>query len=444
MHDPTILFGCETEFAILDGWAQSRAICIHCRAVAGRPALHDLDGLGVFLGNGARVYIDHGRHNEYCTPECTDPLELLACELAGRRIMAAAAAEAGLRLLLTNHDPGRAATWGTHENYCCRAPLPHDLGLRLDTHLVTRVLFAGAGGIDPGCPRVRPVFSPRACLLAARRARQDQLARALVYDKPRHHGAGWRLHVMAGESLLSQFAGYLKVATTALVVALLDCGIAVGPGPFAGPPLVVLRRLNRDLGLEQRFRMADGRRLTGLEVQRCMLDSVAGRLGMLPGWAPGVVGLWAEALEDAAAGGAAGARPRLDWAVYQLGLAQLAGEFGGWDVAGLRAAACELHLRLRVLGAGSWFDELDAAGALGHRLPQLSEAAVVRAVDEAPPGRARLRAGLVREFGCHGPDHRVAAGLRLGWDVLHGVQQVLRIPDEAEPGWRGNWQREGG
>jgi len=35
------------------------------------------------LGNGGRLYVDHGKHPEYCTPECLNPLEIVLHDKAG-------------------------------------------------------------------------------------------------------------------------------------------------------------------------------------------------------------------------------------------------------------------------------------------------------------------------------------------------------------------------
>jgi proteasome accessory factor A len=41
----------------------------------------------VFLGNGARLYLDVGSHPEYATPECDSILDLVTHDKAGERIL---------------------------------------------------------------------------------------------------------------------------------------------------------------------------------------------------------------------------------------------------------------------------------------------------------------------------------------------------------------------
>jgi len=247
--------------------------------------------------------------------------------------------------------------------------------------------------------------------------------------------------VMAGESLLSHLSGYLMFATTAMVASLLDRGVAVGPGLFSDPPLVVLRQLNRDLGIARRFRMDDARNLTALDIQWRLLEDVAGHYSMLPGWAPRAVELWAATLSELEAPSESAA-PRLDWTIYQSALCRLAVEFGvdpdamslhghpqsarrktngrsgpKSALAELRAAACELHLRLRILGEGSLFEQLEHSGAIRHRLPEVDGKKIRRMEHAAPPGRARRRARFIRKHGRCGIESREGEeDLRVSWD----------------------------
>jgi proteasome accessory factor A len=226
---------------------------------------------GAFLANGARVYVDQGKQNEYSTPETSSPSELVACELAGRRLMAQCARAAGVSLLCSNVDPETGATWGTHENYECSWSARELASEWLYPHLVTRIIYAGAGGVDPAHPGARLVLSPRASLIRASFSCQGLPLKTLVFAKPESYCEGFRLHVFCGESLLCHSASYLKVATTALVARCLAQGLQVGPGRLGVAPVQALRRVNRDVSLSCALPLADGRRMTALEIQACYL-----------------------------------------------------------------------------------------------------------------------------------------------------------------------------
>jgi hypothetical protein len=196
-----MLMGSETEFGILGGWTHTAASAIQQRVEASfthLPATKE----GVFLANGGRAYVDLECHNEYGTPEVEDPLSLVRHELAGRALMRAAAAADGHVLVCSNVDYLSLHSWGTHENYECRKPLDAAASAAMQSHLATRIVFSGAGGPHPVSPGMRFVLSPRAAITRARRGTQGTTIKAMLYRKPEHHGAGHRLHVFCGKSLL--------------------------------------------------------------------------------------------------------------------------------------------------------------------------------------------------------------------------------------------------
>ena len=47
----------------------------------------DRNNTGVFLSNGGNYYLDAGLHLEYCSPEVTNPRDLVLYEKAGERIL---------------------------------------------------------------------------------------------------------------------------------------------------------------------------------------------------------------------------------------------------------------------------------------------------------------------------------------------------------------------
>lgn len=88
-----LLFGAETEYAVAwrgikKGQPPEQA-AIELLRLAGERLTHlpAMNSSGIFLANGARFYVDCGTHPEYCTPECTDPWELVRQVEAGHRIL---------------------------------------------------------------------------------------------------------------------------------------------------------------------------------------------------------------------------------------------------------------------------------------------------------------------------------------------------------------------
>jgi proteasome accessory factor A len=452
-----MMMGTETEYGILGGWSLAKARTIQEAVLRAHPSLPSVKE-GEYLDNGGRAYVDLSTHNEFATPETHDPAELVIHELAGRQLMAAAAAQNELALICSNLDPSTGHTWGTHENYEYRREFARNDFLELSTHLVSRIIFTGAGGLDPTHPGVHVILSPRVSRIRSVISQQGVVRKSLIFVKPEDYCQHRRLHVFCGESLLCHTASYLKYASTALVAYCLQEGIKVGPGQFAESPIHVLRKMNRDISLGVRFLMRDGRRLTALEIQQEILRDVAQHIDLLPEWAPSALQHWRNILNELSCGHPSLAG-KLDWLVFLKLFNILAAEhnFTLPDIrrlnqivigknrpkrltpvwkrfATFRAAANELFVRLHVVGKESLFNQIEQRGWLNHRLPEITEAAIARALHEPPPGRAANRSRLVKQF----------AGqpqFWLSWDKIHHARsQVFAIPEN--PDWDGQviWQ----
>jgi len=88
------LFGVETEYAIAGmnghGIVDRGAILQQLMDLAHHQLIHlpDLYSGGMFLQNGARLYIDCGMHPEMTTPECANPWDIARYIQAGERMLA--------------------------------------------------------------------------------------------------------------------------------------------------------------------------------------------------------------------------------------------------------------------------------------------------------------------------------------------------------------------
>jgi tetratricopeptide (TPR) repeat protein len=372
--------------------------------------------------------------------------------------MSEAAKRAGCSLLCSNVDPATGSTWGTHENYQCVRKNHAFMSDQLYPHLVTRIIYAGAGGLDQDFAGVRLLLSPRAGLTRRSRSCQGYPCKTLVFDKPEAYCEGFRLHILCGESLLCHTASYLKYATTALVAYGLDHALFPGPGSLACPPTRALRTLNRDLSLSVKLPFQNGLRLTALETQQFYLESITEKISRYPKWAPRAVKRWRQMLNDLWRGDARCAT-QVDWMVYRNLLGKLASEYG-YDDAALRAvnralaagqtiddparlsdfkaAAQALYVKLHVLGKESLFQKLEAESALAgdtHRLPEITDEVIQTAMKEPPPGRASHRAVLIRKY-------RNLPEYEISWDLLFDLKlrRRLEIPQalhwDGEEAWK--------
>lgn len=325
--------GVETEYALAVSSPDGEAC--HRERLAGQlvsearrrvPALRDIHGLGVFLVNGARFYVDHGLHPEMATPECADPWELVRYVEAGHQLLGELIGRLGernprvrLHLFRANVDySGTEATWGCHESYMHRGD-PRRLPEQLIPHLVTRVVFSGSGGFSPTGGRHSFLLSPRSQFIECASSSNSTHHRGIFHtkDEPLAGGGLHRLHVVLGESTCSQLATCLKTGTTALVVALAEAGAEPARGIEFSEPVLRLRKIAADLTCSRVVASVDGVEATAVDVQRHYLGHVRANLGheSMPDWAWDLCVLWEDTLDRLEDGAPGSVDTRLDWAM---------------------------------------------------------------------------------------------------------------------------------
>ena len=344
-----LLFGVETEYAISgltpQGAVGREQILSGLMDLAIRKLVHvpDLYSTGgVFLQNGSRFYADCGLHPEICTPECTNPVDVVRYIEAGHSILGRLAAELESRgaarteimCFRCNVDySGSQSTWGCHESYLHRIP-QHELQPEIVPHLVSRLIYTGAGGFNPLSPGLEFSLSPRMAYFQRLLTESSTSERGIWHTKSESLSSGYgRLHVLCGESLCSETANFLKAGTTALIVALADAGFTPGIDVQLDDPLAALQSVAGDVTCKKPQRMADGRSLTAIGIQRHYLEQVETHLGdgVLPGWATEVCRRWRSVLDDLE-GDHSSAEKTLDWGIKRALYANHAQSLGiGWN-----------------------------------------------------------------------------------------------------------------
>lgn len=346
------LFGLETEYAMVPAGPSRIAVDrdrlvarLADRAAQLLPSLPDGSGRGLFFCNGARFYIDCGHHPEMTTPEVANPWDAVRYVLAGERILDdlfdGASAEADrlppVLLFKGNVDYDSRTTWGCHESIMHRAD-PALLPAQLIPHLVTRIVFTGAGGLDPQSPGVEFMLSPRAVYIEQEVSGESTSSRGIFHSKNEtlckegYH----RLHILCGESLCSETAMWLKTATTVLVVALIEGGAEPGSGVELSAPLDALRIVAGDATCRAALRLARGATATALEIQRHYLEVAEAHCSahFMPPWTETACVRWRamlDRLEDAPAS----VSTTLDWAIKRVLFEQYAAKRGfTWQALG--------------------------------------------------------------------------------------------------------------
>ena len=254
------------------------------RQVADQSQLTDEDmGLAnVILTNGARLYVDHA-HPEYSTPEVTTPLDVVAWDKAGELVMLDASRRAGqlpggaLIVLYKNNTDNKGASYGAHENYLMRRSTPFgDIVRHLTPFFVSRQVVCGAGRVGIGQDGRTHGFqiSQRADFFEVEVGLETTLKRPIINTRDEPHADPEkyrRLHVIIGDANLAEISTYLKVGTTALVLAMIEDRFITSDLTVEAP-VAGLRAVSHDPSLSHGLRLLDGRVLTAVQLQLEYLD----------------------------------------------------------------------------------------------------------------------------------------------------------------------------
>ncbi len=242
----------------------------------------DLGLANVILTNGARLYVDHA-HPEYSTPECTNPLDVVRWDKAGEQIMVDACRFAGAIpgsspiVLYKNNTDNKGASYGAHENYLMRRSTPFgDIVRHLTPFFVSRQVVCGAGRVGIGQDGREHGFqvSQRADFFEVEVGLETTLKRPIINTRDEPHADPEkyrRLHVIVGDANMAEVSAYLKVGTTALVLAMVEDGF-IESDLGVDQPVRSLRQVSHDPTLKQLLTMRDGRRLTAVQLQMEFLD----------------------------------------------------------------------------------------------------------------------------------------------------------------------------
>ena len=238
------------------------------------------------LTNGARYYVDHA-HPELSTPECSNALDVTRYDKAGELILVRSM-EAAAQLLppgqelvvYKNNSDGKGNSYGCHENYLMARSTPFfHIVVHATTHLVTRQIFTGSGKVGSEAPGLTTAEVPfqitqRADFFEEEVGLETTLKRPIINTRDEPHADARhyrRLHVIAGDANMSEVATFLKVGTTAIVLAMVEDNVLAREFRFR-TPVQAMRQVSYDVSLNKPLELADGTSATALEIQWDLLD----------------------------------------------------------------------------------------------------------------------------------------------------------------------------
>ncbi len=240
----------------------------------------------VFLENGSRLYLDVGSHPEYATAECDNLYDLVAQDKAGEAILQGLVEHAQAQLdaegvkgeiyLFKNNSDSAGNSYGCHENYCTERDEDLSRHEQLTIpFLITRQIFAGAGRVVTSNRGTHYSLSQRAEVIWETISSATTRSRPVINTRDEPHADPEkyrRLHVIIGDSNMSEYATFLKTGTMAVVLSMVEDKTTILRDYTLAQPMNALRDVSADLFSEHPIRLQNGRELTALELQEDLCD----------------------------------------------------------------------------------------------------------------------------------------------------------------------------
>ncbi|NNG34476.1 Pup--protein ligase [Nakamurella aerolata] len=384
----------------------------------------------VFLRNGSRLYLDVGSHPEYATAECDDLATLIAHDKAGERILQDLVVDAENRLaeegiggdifLFKNNTDSAGNSYGCHENFLIsRSGEFSRISDGLIPFLVTRQLICGAGKVVQSPRGASYCLSQRADHIWEGVSSATTRSRPIINTRDEPHADAEkyrRLHVIVGDSTMSETTTLLKVGSAALVLEMIEAGVTLRDFTFENP-IRAIREISHDLTGRRPVRLANGGEISALDAQleyySKAADYVAGR-GTDP-VSERVLDLWGRTLKAVESDDLSGVDTEIDWVIKKKLIDGYAAK-NGLELSHPRIAQLDLTYHDVRPGRGL-FSLLQAKG----RAARVVTDEQIAAAESAPPQttRAKLRGEFVTAAQQAGRDYTV--------DWVH-----LKLNDQAQ------------
>jgi len=240
----------------------------------------------VFLVNGARLYLDVGSHPEYATPECDSVHDVVTHDKAGERILVQLLGSAEERLreegingeifLFKNNTDSAGNSYGCHENYMTtRRDETAEYAETLIPFLVSRQIYAGAGKVLQTARGAMYCISQRSEHIWEGVSSATTRSRPIINSRDEPHADAERfrrLHVIAGDSNMSEYASFLKVGACGILLRMLEDPSVVMRDMTLENPIRAIREISHDPTCRRTVRLSNGRELTALDIQTEFLE----------------------------------------------------------------------------------------------------------------------------------------------------------------------------
>ena len=290
----------------------------------------------VFLRNGSRLYLDVGSHPEYATAECDDVATLVAHDKAGERILEGLVVDAESRLrdegisgdiyLFKNNTDSAGNSYGCHENYLIsRQGEFSRIADAILPFLVSRQIICGAGKVQQTPRGAVYCVSQRADHIWEGVSSATTRSRPIINTRDEPHADAERyrrLHVIVGDSNMSETTTMLKVGSADLLLRMLESGTVMRDLTLENP-IRAIREISHDPTGRRTVRLANGRELSALDLQSEYFEKVrdfADRQGFAAdrtSIAAKVLDLWERVIKAVDTGDLGLVERDIDWVIKQ-------------------------------------------------------------------------------------------------------------------------------
>ena len=403
------IYGVETEYGIAYSGPDSRPLSPEEVArYLFRKVVSWGRSSNVFLTNGSRLYLDVGSHPEYATAECDDLAQLVAHDRAGELILDDLVNEAEDRLqaegfngsvyLFKNNTDSAGNSYGSHENYLIPRRLEFSrLADILIPFLVTRQLLVGAGKVLRTQSGAVYAFSQRADHIWEGVSSATTRSRPIINTRDEPHADAEhyrRLHVIAGDSNMSETTMLLKAGSVDLMLRMIEAGVVMRDLRLENP-IRSIREISHDISGRQPLKLANGSTMTGLDLQRIYLGRIqefVAANGAHNRHTPRVLDLWERTLAAIESGDHSGIDTEIDWAIKKK-LVNRYSERYNLDLTSPRLAQLDLTYHDISRRRGLFY----LLQARGETARVVEDSDIKEAVDQPPQStRAKLRGDFVR------------------------------------------------
>ncbi|HEX7460095.1 MAG TPA: proteasome accessory factor PafA2 family protein, partial [Acidimicrobiales bacterium] len=212
---------------------------------------------------------------------CDNVVDLVIHDKAGERTLEGLLVDAERRLreegiagdiyLFKNNTDSAGNSYGCHENYLTsrRDDFTHYTEV-LIPFLVSRQAYAGAGKVLQTARGAVFCLSQRAEHIWEGVSSATTRSRPIINTRDEPHADAEkfrRLHVIVGDSNMSEYATFLKIGATSIVLRMLEDPSTVLRDLTLENPIRAIREISHDITCRRPVRLANGREMNALEIQ---------------------------------------------------------------------------------------------------------------------------------------------------------------------------------